>query len=289
MKEYLKSNNPASADFSVYSPASASDRPLQDPEDHPVSGICLPYRRSRISMDFAAEGLPYPRISGKPVGEPLRTVIVALFSRILRIIMGTGDFRRVQRIARHILRHHSPCRHDHIIADGHAGKDRHIAADPHIIPDDDRLRNARMPPALCRGKGVPPHGYSSHCHSESSAPPRESPLRFRTVPAACRRFFLHPWDPAHSAAYRCPWHLLFWRSFCHNVLSSLPIIFSTISAASFTSAPHLKDWGLAPPSTSRQTTAPYSSLNYSAFSLSLSISYRLLSAVFQSLFMPSHK
>ena len=41
------------------------------PEDHPVSGIRLPYRRGRIPVNFTAEYLPYPFVTGKPVCEPL--------------------------------------------------------------------------------------------------------------------------------------------------------------------------------------------------------------------------
>lgn len=50
-----------------------------DPKDHPVTGVCLPNRRCRISMHFAAENLPRPGIPCKPVGKSLRTIIITFF------------------------------------------------------------------------------------------------------------------------------------------------------------------------------------------------------------------
>ena len=54
------------------------------PENHPVSGICLIYRCSRIPVNFTAEHFPHPGITGKPVGKPLLPVIVSFFPCVFR-------------------------------------------------------------------------------------------------------------------------------------------------------------------------------------------------------------
>ena len=54
-------------------------------KNHTVSGVCLPYRCCRISMYSAAEHLPHPFVSLKPICKSFRSVIVSLFSCVFRV------------------------------------------------------------------------------------------------------------------------------------------------------------------------------------------------------------
>ena len=74
-----------------------------NPEYHPVSGICFPHRGCRVLVHFTAENLPRPGIFCKPVGKPLRAIIIAFFSSILRIYRLSVIFcRSLDKITLHV-------------------------------------------------------------------------------------------------------------------------------------------------------------------------------------------